>query len=114
MVQPIIKIHSNRGLLVFSGFFGKNFSRRTFLKFYFSYVSIHINSYLICLWKMTRYISLNFLYAQKSFKYVAEALTPLLRLGTFSWIMTLDSHQINFSIPNLGRGPPGRGPQLTG
>src|SRR6218665_2059394 len=42
---------------------------------------------------MTRYISLNFLYAQKSFKYVAEALTPLLRLGTFSWIVTRDSHQ---------------------
>jgi len=34
---------------------------------------------------------LDFLYAQKSFKYVAEALTPLLRLGTFSWIVTRDS-----------------------
>src|SRR6218665_1921949 len=32
-------------------------------------------------------------YAQKSFTYVAEALTPLLRLGTFSWIVTCDSHQ---------------------
>src|SRR6218665_889367 len=32
-------------------------------------------------------------YAQKSFKYVAEALTPLLRLGTFSWIVTCDSHK---------------------
>src|SRR6218665_1230164 len=28
--------------------------------------------------------------AQISFKYVAEALTPLLRLGTFSWIVTRD------------------------
>jgi len=37
---------------------------------------------------MTRYISLNFSYAQKSFMYVAEALTPLLRLGTFSCIVT--------------------------
>src|SRR6218665_1105308 len=32
-------------------------------------------------------------YAQKSFTYVAEALTPLLSLGTFSWIVTCDSHQ---------------------
>src|SRR6218665_2490875 len=34
-------------------------------------------------------------YAQKSFTYVAEALTPLLRLGTFSWIVTCDSHKKN-------------------
>jgi len=47
-------------------------------------------------------------YAQKSFKYVAEALTPLLRLGTFSRIVTRDSHK-KFSIPNIGRGPLGRG-----
>src|SRR6218665_673511 len=32
-------------------------------------------------------------YAQKSFTYVAEALIPLLRLGTFSWIVTCDSHK---------------------
>src|SRR6218665_3722648 len=52
-------------------------------------------------------------YAQKSFPYVAEALTPLPRLGTFSWIVTRDSHQKYFSIPNLGRGPPGRGARPT-
>src|SRR6218665_3975023 len=58
-------------------------------------------------------------YAQKSFTYVAEALTPLLRLGTFSWIVTCDSHQKNSQFPTLVaahqadvRGPPvGRGPQ---
>src|SRR6218665_4172250 len=61
---------------------------------------------------MTRYTSLkSFKHAQKSFTYVAEALTPLLRLGIFSWIVTCDSHQNNFSIPNLGRGPPARGPR---
>src|SRR6218665_3753726 len=32
-------------------------------------------------------------YAQKSCTYVAEALTPLPRLGTFSWIVTRDSHK---------------------
>src|SRR6218665_2518251 len=45
---------------------------------------------------MTRYmyIILNFFkYAQKSCTYVAEALTPLPRLGTFSWIVARDSHQ---------------------
>jgi len=40
---------------------------------------------------MTRHISLKY-YAHKSFKYVAEALTPLLRLGTFSWIVISDSN----------------------
>src|SRR6218665_1820342 len=34
-----------------------------------------------------------FLYGQKSFKYAEEALTPLLRLGTLSWIVTRDSHK---------------------
>src|SRR6218665_3318113 len=43
---------------------------------------------------MTKYISLIFYYAQKLFKYVAEALTPLLRLLTFSRIVTRDSHKI--------------------
>ena len=37
---------------------------------------------------MTRYQLEFFLYAQKSFMHIAEALTPLLRLGTFSWIVT--------------------------
>src|SRR6218665_279834 len=32
-----------RGLLIFSVFFGRNFSRPIFLKFYFSYLSIHIS-----------------------------------------------------------------------
>ena len=52
--------------------------------------------------------------------YVAEALTPLLRLGTFSWIVTRNSHQKNSQFPTLVvahqaevRGPPvGRGPQV--
>ena len=36
---------------------------------------------------MTRYRhDIFFIYAQKSFKHVAEALTPL--LGTFSWIVS--------------------------
>ena len=33
MVQPIIKIHSNKGLLIFSVFCGRNVSRLIFLKF---------------------------------------------------------------------------------
>jgi len=40
---------------------------------------------------MTRYISLHFLYAQKSFKYIAEALTPLLRLGRAYLFMDCDT-----------------------
>src|SRR6218665_418535 len=52
--------------------------------------------------------------------YVAEALTPLVRLGTFSWIVTRDSYQKNSQFPTLVaahqaevRGPPvGRGPQV--
>src|SRR6218665_174542 len=43
--------------------------------------------------------------------YVSEAPSPL--LGTFSRIVTHDSHKKNVSIPNLGRGPPGRGPRPT-
>src|SRR6218665_52981 len=96
MAQPTIKIPSNRGLLIFSVFCGRNFSRLIFLNFYFSYLSIHISYKHKYLWKMTRYmyISLNFFkYAQKSFTYVAEALPPLLRLGTFSWIVARDSHE---------------------
>jgi len=63
---------------------------------------------------MTRYISFNsFKYAQKSFTYVAEAPTPLLRHGTFSWIVTRDSHNKVSQFPTLvsahlclvGRGP---------
>ena len=54
-VQPIIKIHSNRGLLIFSVFCGRNFSRLIFLKFYFSNLSIHISYKSWYLWKMTRY-----------------------------------------------------------
>jgi len=43
---------------------------------------------------LTRYISLKFIsFAQKSFTCVAETLTPLLRLSTFSWIVTRDSHK---------------------
>ena len=61
-----------------------------------------------------------FKYAQISFKYVAEALTPLPRLGTFSLIVTHDSHQKMSQFPTLVaahqaevRGPPvGRGPQV--
>src|SRR6218665_1020101 len=53
-----------------------------------------------------------FQYAQKSFTYVAEALTPLLRLSTLSWIVARDSHK-KFSILNLGCGPPGRGSRPT-
>jgi len=50
---------------------------------------------------MTRYISLIFYYVHKSFKaYVAEALTLLLRLGAFSWIVTLDKHK-NSQFPTL-------------
>src|SRR6218665_819351 len=43
MAQPTIKIPSNRGLLIFSVFCGRNFSRLIFLNFYFSYLSIHIS-----------------------------------------------------------------------
>src|SRR6218665_2064602 len=77
---------------------------------------------------MTGCISLKFVYYaqksflssfQKSFKYVAEALTPLLRLGTLSRIVARDSHK-KFQLPTLVaehqaevRGPPvGRGPQV--
>src|SRR6218665_1791119 len=59
-------------------------------------------------------------YAQKPFTCVAEALTPLLRLGAFSWIVTRDSHQKISQFPTLVaahqaevRGPPAdRGPQV--
>jgi len=71
---------------------------------------------------MSRYIRLKFVSrdAQKSFTSEAEALAPLLRLGTVSWIVTRDSHPQHFSILNLGRGhqaevrgpPVGRGPQV--
>jgi len=57
---------------------------------------------------MIRYISLKFSNAQKSPTYVTED-DPILRLDTFSWIVTRDSHQKHFSIQNLGRGPSGRG-----
>ena len=61
-VQPIIKIHFNRGILIFSVFCRRNFSRSIFFKFYFSYISILINiSYKSWYrWKITRYISLNY------------------------------------------------------
>src|SRR6218665_1288675 len=64
---------------------------------------------------MTRYISLNFLICSELIyvTYVAKALTALLRLDTFSCIMTRDSREKNSSIPNPGRGPPGRGPRPT-
>ena len=98
MVQPIIKIHSNRGLLICSVFCGRNFSRPIFLKFLLllpinSYIS-HINPDSFGKWQ--DYISFNFFkYALKSFTYVAEALTPLLRLDAFSWIVARDSHEKN-------------------
>jgi len=49
-----------------------------------------------------------------------EALTPLLRLGNFSWIVTRDSHKNISQFPTLVaahqvevHGPPvGRGPQV--
>src|SRR6218665_184251 len=52
--------------------------------------------------------------------HVAEALTPLLRLSTFSWIVTSESHQKMSQFPTLVAahqaevcGPPvGRGPQV--
>ena len=37
---------------------------------------------------MTGYQLEIFEYAEKSFTYVAEALTPLLRPGSFSWTVT--------------------------
>src|SRR6218665_1777729 len=47
MEQPTIKIHSNRGLPIFSVFCGRHFSRPIFLKFYvpYMYLSIHLNIY---------------------------------------------------------------------
>jgi len=54
---------------------------------------------------MTRY-QLEFLkYAQKSFTYVAEALTPLLRLGTISWIVTQIFEAVNIYISRSSPGP---------
>src|SRR6218665_1944097 len=51
---------------------------------------------------MTTYISLIFLkYAHKSFTYVAETLTPLLNLGTFSWIVTRISRKEISQYPTL-------------
>src|SRR6218665_672302 len=35
--------------------------------------------------------------------YVAEALSPLLRLVTFSWFMIRDSHKRNSQFPTLSR-----------
>jgi len=59
------------------------------------------------------YISLNFFkYAQKSFTYVAEALPPLLRLGTFSWIVARDSHEKILNSQPCSR--PTSGPRPTG
>jgi len=69
-------------------FCGRNFSKPIFLKFYFFHLSIHISFKSWYLWKMTGYQLEIFEYAEKSFTYVAEALTPLLRPGSFSWTVT--------------------------
>src|SRR6218665_3223621 len=57
-----------------------------------------------------------FQYPQKSFTCVAEALTPLLRLDTYSWIVAYDSHQKNSQFPALVAAHQadvlGRGPQV--
>ena len=96
VVQPTIKIHSNRGLLIFSVFYGRNYSRPIFLKFTsltYQFVS-HINPDIFGKWQD---ISLKFLNMLRNHlrTYVSEALhvSPLLRLGTFSWIVTRYSHQ---------------------
>src|SRR6218665_2247348 len=53
-------VTSHGTALIFSVFCGRNFSRPIFLKFYFSYLSIHISYKSLYLWKMTRCISLKF------------------------------------------------------
>jgi len=122
MVRPIIKIHSNRGLLTFSVFCGRNFSRPILLQFYFSYLSIHIlyKSWYLHVWRKSRYISLNFLVCSK-FIYLLSGSS---NSTTEAWHLFMDCGtwltQRNFQFPTLvaahqaeGRGPPvGRGPQV--
>src|SRR6218665_3080033 len=81
----------------------------TFASLIYQFIS-HINP-----WKMTRYISLNFLICSEII-YVCTcsgSSNSTTKTWYLSWILTRDSHQTNFSIPNLGRGPPGRGPRPT-
>jgi len=93
----------------FLGRFSWNFTSLTY-----QFIS-HINPDIFGKWQDIS--AWNFLICSEiTDAYVALALTPLclLRLGTFPWIVTRDSHQQNFSILNHSRGPPGRGPRPTG
>src|SRR6218665_4049529 len=60
---------------------------------------------------MARYISLNFLLCSEII-YVCSGSSDSTTKTRYLF-MYCDSHQQNFSIPKLGRGPPvGRGPQV--